>query len=337
MILLTGGAGFIGTHTCVELIEAGFEILVFDNFSNSSEVSLKRVEKITGRSSRYVQGDVRSRTDLISVFSSFSISAVIHLAGLKSVGESVGCPLRYFENNLSGTLLLCEVMTTYGCKKLVFSSSATVYGDSKKVPIFEHYPLSVTSPYGRSKLMVEGVLSDLYQSDKSWSLVILRYFNPIGAHVSGLIGEDPSGVPNNLMPYITQVAVAKRDKLKIFGDDYPTPDGTGVRDYIHVVDLAKGHVQALQSMLSPSLLICNLGTGIGYSVKDVISAFEKASGINIPYQIVERRPGDVAQCYADVSKAKAFLAWEAKYDIDRMCEDSWRWQRMNPNGYRDEA
>lgn len=337
MILLTGGAGFIGAHACVELIEAGFEVLVFDNFSNSSEIALKRIEKITGRSILYMKGDVRSRVDLISVFSRYSISAVLHFAGLKSVAESIESPLSYFENNLYGTLLLCEVMATYGCKKLVFSSSATVYGDPEQVPIFEHYPLSATNPYGRSKLMVEEILSDLYNSDKSWSIVILRYFNPIGAHASGLIGEDPSGDPNNLMPFITQVAVAKRSKLKIYGDDYPTPDGTGVRDYIHVVDLAKGHVQALRSMLSPSLLICNLGTGIGYSVKDVVNAFEKASGVSIPYQIVERRSGDVAQCYADVSKAKTFLAWEAKFDIERMCEDSWRWQRMNPNGYRDEV
>lgn len=335
MILLTGGAGYIGTHTCVELIEAGFDVVVFDNLSNSYEVALKRVENLTGKAVSFVKGDICSREDLMSVFTKYSITAVIHFAGLKSVGESVESPLNYFDNNVYGTLVLCGVMTLFNCKKLVFSSSATVYGNPEIVPISEGHPLSVTNPYGRSKLMIEGILDDLFQSDNNWSITILRYFNPIGAHLSGQIGEDPKGHPANLMPFITQVAVGLRSKLKVFGGDYLTPDGTGVRDYIHVVDLAKGHVKALKFMSSSSFLTCNLGTGIGYSVKDVIKTFEKVSGISIPFEIVERRLGDVPQCYADVSKAKLILEWETKFDLNRMCEDSWRWQKLNPNGYND--
>lgn len=336
MILVTGGAGYIGSHTCVELIGAGYDVLVFDNFSNSSDVSLKRIEQITGKRVTYVNGDVRSRKQLREVFDNYEISAVLHFAGLKSVGESVAFPLMYFDNNVSGTISLCEVMSEYGCKQLVFSSSATVYGQPESVPIREDFALSTTNPYGYSKLVVEEMLRALRVSDSSWSITMLRYFNPVGAHPSGLIGEDPNGIPNNLMPFISQVAVGKRDVVNVFGGDYPTRDGTGVRDYIHVVDLAKGHVKALMTMNQnqPGELVVNLGTGNGYSVLEMIHAFEKASKRAVPYKVVDRRPGDVAECYSDPSLALERLGWKAELSIDDMCEDAWRWQSLNPSGYQ---
>ncbi len=333
-ILVTGGAGYIGSHTCVLLLEAGYDVIVFDNFSNASKESIVRVEEITGRSVNLVEGDIRNRSDLESVFSTQSIDAVIHFAGLKAVGESVKQPLRYYENNVGGTVTLCEVMAEYGCKRIVFSSSATVYGDPHTTPIKEDFPLSATNPYGRSKLFVEEILRDLYVSDNAWKIVLLRYFNPVGAHISGRIGEDPNGIPNNLMPFISQTAVGKREKLSVFGNDYDTHDGTGVRDYIHVVDLAYGHLKALEKIGDISdVLTVNLGTGKGYSVLDMVKAFEKASGRKVPYEIAPRRSGDIATCYADPSYAKEILGWEAKKGIDEMCEDAWRWQRMNPDGY----
>lgn len=334
MILVTGGAGYIGSHTCVELINAGYDVLVFDNFSNSSDVSLKRIEQITGKRVTYVKGDVRSKKQLHEVFDNYEISAVLHFAGLKSVGESVAFPLMYFDNNVSGTVSLCEVMSEYGCKQLVFSSSATVYGQPESVPIREDFALSATNPYGYSKLVVEEILRALRVSDSGWSITMLRYFNPVGAHPSGLIGEDPNGIPNNLMPFISQVAVEKRDVVNVFGGDYPTRDGTGVRDYIHVVDLAKGHVKALMAMNQPGELVVNLGTGNGYSVLEMIHAFEKASKRAVPYKIVDRRPGDVAECYSDPSLAFERLGWKAELSIDDMCEDAWRWQSLNPCGYQ---
>lgn len=332
-ILVTGGAGYIGSHTCVELLEAGHRVVVLDNLSNSSPESLRRVQQITGKSPEFVKGDIRSLTDLQDVFTRFKISAVVHFAGLKAVGESVSMPLHYYQNNVAGTLNLLQVMDAHGCRRLVFSSSATVYGDPASVPIVEDFPLSATNPYGRSKLIIEDMLRDLYRADERWSLALLRYFNPVGAHLSGLIGEDPSGIPNNLMPYITQVAVGQRECLQVFGGDYPTPDGTGVRDYIHVVDLAKGHIKALQALDQPRLLTVNLGTGQGYSVLEMAAALAKASGRKVPYQIVARRPGDVAQCYADPALALELLGWRAELDLARMCEDSWRWQSQNPQGY----
>lgn len=332
-ILVTGGAGYIGSHTCVELLEAGHRVVVLDNLSNSSPESLRRVQQITGKSPEFVKGDIRSLTDLQDVFTRFKISAVVHFAGLKAVGESVSMPLHYYQNNVAGTLNLLQVMDAHGCRRLVFSSSATVYGDPASVPIREDFPLSATNPYGRSKLIIEDMLRDLYRADERWSLALLRYFNPVGAHLSGLIGEDPSGIPNNLMPYITQVAVGLRECLQVFGGDYPTPDGTGVRDYIHVVDLAKGHIKALQALDQPRLLTVNLGTGQGYSVLEMAAALAKASGRKVPYQIVARRPGDVAQCYADPALALELLGWRAELDLARMCEDSWRWQSQNPQGY----
>lgn len=332
-ILVTGGAGYIGSHTCVELLEAGYQVLVLDNLSNSSPESLRRVQQITGKSPEFVEGDIRSQADLQDVFARFKISAVVHFAGLKAVGESVSMPLHYYQNNVAGTLNLLQVMEAHDCRRLVFSSSATVYGDPASVPIVEDFPLSATNPYGRSKLIIEDMLRDLYRADKRWSLALLRYFNPVGAHVSGLIGEDPRGIPNNLMPYITQVAVGQRECLQVFGGDYPTPDGTGVRDYIHVVDLAKGHIKALQALDAPRLLTVNLGTGQGYSVLEMAAALAKASGREIPHQIVARRPGDVAQCYADPALALELLGWRAELDLTRMCEDSWRWQSQNPQGY----
>lgn len=332
-ILVTGGAGYIGSHTCVELLEAGHRVVVLDNLSNSSSESLRRVQQITGKSPEFVKGDIRSLTDLQDVFTRFKISAVVHFAGLKAVGESVSMPLHYYQNNVAGTLNLLQVMDAHGCRRLVFSSSATVYGDPASVPIVEDFPLSATNPYGRSKLIIEDMLRDLYRADERWSLALLRYFNPVGAHLSGLIGEDPSGIPNNLMPYITQVAVGQRECLQVFGGDYPTPDGTGVRDYIHVVDLAKGHIKALQALDQPRLLTVNLGTGQGYSVLEMAAALAKASGRKVPYQIVARRPGDVAQCYADPALALELLGWRAELDLARMCEDSWRWQSQNPQGY----
>ncbi|WP_020062969.1 UDP-glucose 4-epimerase GalE [Bacillus sp. 123MFChir2] len=333
-ILITGGAGYIGTHTCVELLNAGYEIIVVDNFSNSKPEALNRVRKITGKDFRFYQVGLQDKDELDQIFSENLIDAVIHFAGLKSVGESVSLPLWYYENNVTGTLRLCEVMKKYGVKKLVFSSSATVYGMPEYVPISEACLLGATNPYGRTKQMIEEILRDLYVSDHDWSVALLRYFNPIGAHKSGEIGEDPSGIPNNLIPYITQVAVGKLKELKVFGNDYPTQDGTGVRDYIHVVDLAIGHLRALEKILGfNGVEIYNLGTGRGYSVLEIITAFEKILGKRIPYRIVDRRPGDVAVSYADVTKANLELGWVAKRGIEEMCEDSWRWQSSNPNGY----
>ena len=326
-ILITGGAGYIGSHTCVELLAAGYNLVVIDNFSNSKPDVLRRVEQISGRTLTFEEVDIRDRGALRDVFRHHAIDAVIHFAGLKAVGESVSQPLRYYDNNISGSVALFEVMAESGVKTLVFSSSATVYGDPDSVPIREDFPLSATNPYGRSKLMLEEILRDLSRSDETWHIALLRYFNPVGAHESGIIGEDPNGLPNNLMPYITQVAVGKLPELSVFGNDYPTPDGTGVRDYIHVVDLARGHLAALQAIDGKSgVTTVNLGTGQGYSVLDVVSAFEKASGHPVPYRIVDRRPGDVAQCYADPALAHELLGWKAEKDLDAMCRDSWRWQ-----------
>jgi len=334
MILVTGGAGYIGSHTCVELIAAGFEPVVFDNLSNASLMSLQRLAAITGRAVPFVRGDIRSHEALADAFSNYPIEAVIHFAGLKAVGESVAEPLLYYDNNVAGTVCLLKTMRKFGSKTLVFSSSATVYGDPHATPIREDFPLSATNPYGRTKLMIEEMLGDLHTADPAWRIALLRYFNPVGAHESGLIGEDPRGTPNNLMPYISQVAVGKRTKLRVFGGDYDTPDGTGVRDYIHVVDLARGHLKALEYLdRQPRLLTVNLGTGRGYSVLEMIGAFENASGRKVPFEIVERRPGDVAKCYADPSLAKSLLGWEAQFDLGKMCSDSWRWQSMNPDGY----
>lgn len=334
MVLVTGGAGYIGSHTCIELSEAGYDFVVYDNLSNASQEALRRVEEITGKEVPFVQGDIRDKEALQNVFEQYKIDSVIHFAGLKAVGESVQKPLEYYDNNVYGTIALCEVMQNNGCKNIIFSSSATVYGDPATTPIKEEFPLSATNPYGRSKLFIEEILRDLFVSDDSWKIVLLRYFNPVGAHKSGLIGEDPNGVPNNLMPFIAQTAVGKREYLNVFGNDYDTPDGTGVRDYIHVVDLAKGHVKALEKISDiHQVLTVNLGTGKGYSVLDMIKAFEKASGKEVPYKFAPRRPGDIATCYADPSYAKEVLNWEAKYNIDEMCEDSWSWQSMNPNGY----
>lgn len=333
-VLVTGGAGYIGSHTCVLLIEAGYEIVVFDNFSNASIESIKRVEKITNQKIEVVEGDIRNREDLHQIFNTHKIDAVIHFAGLKAVGESVAQPLKYYDNNIHGTAVLCEVMAKHGCKSIVFSSSATVYGDPHTTPIKENFPLSATNPYGRTKLFIEEMLRDISISDREWKIVLLRYFNPVGAHSSGTIGEDPNGIPNNLMPFITQTAVGKRSCLSVFGDDYDTHDGTGVRDYIHVVDLADGHVKALEKMKDlTEVMTVNLGTGNGYSVLDMVKAFEEASGKEVPYCIAPRRSGDIAKCYADPSYAKEILGWEAKKGIDEMCEDSWRWQSMNPDGY----
>jgi len=333
-ILITGGAGYIGSHTCIELIKAGYKVVVVDNLSNSSLESLKRVEKLTGSDIPFHQVDVRDKTSLIEVFQQHSIDGVIHFAGLKAVGESVEKPIEYYDTNVGGTFILSAVMREFNCKTFVFSSSATVYGDPHTVPIKEDFPLSVTNPYGRSKLMIEEFLQDVFVADDSWHIALLRYFNPVGAHKSGLIGEDPNDIPNNLIPYISQVAVGKLEKLSIFGGDYDTPDGTGVRDYIHVVDLAKGHVKALQALENkPQVLTVNLGTGNGYSVLDMVKAFEKASGKDVPYQIVDRRPGDIATCYADPAYAAERLGWRAECELDEMCEDTWRWQSQNPDGY----
>ena len=333
-VLVTGGAGYIGSHTVILLIEAGHDVVVFDNFSNASKKSIARVEKITGRSIETIEGDVRSRSDLEAVFKNHTIDTVIHFAGLKAVGESVEQPLKYYDNNFHGTAVLCSVMAQHGCKSIVFSSSATVYGDPHTTPITEDFPTSATNPYGRTKLFVEEMLRDLYISDNEWKVVLLRYFNPVGAHISGTIGEDPHGIPNNLMPFIAQTAVGKRECLSVFGDDYETHDGTGVRDYIHVVDLADGHVKALEKMSEFSeVMTINLGTGEGYSVLDMVKAFEKASGKKIPYKIAPRRAGDIATCYADPSYAKEVLGWESTRSIEQMCQDVWRWQSNNPDGY----
>jgi len=333
-ILVTGGAGYIGSHTCIELIKAGYEVVVVDNLCNSSLESIKRVEKLADSNIPFHKVDVRDKVALTYVFGQHLIGGVIHFAGLKAVGESVEKPIKYYDTNVGGTFILAEVMREFNCKTFVFSSSATVYGDPHTVPIKEDFPLSVTNPYGRSKLMIEEFLQDVFVADDSWHIALLRYFNPIGAHKSGLIGEDPNDIPNNLIPYISQVAVGKLEKLSIFGGDYDTLDGTGVRDYIHVVDLAKGHVKALQALKSkPQVLIVNLGTGNGYSVLNMVKTFEKASGKDIPYQIVDRRPGDIAICYADPAYAAQKLGWKAVRELDEMCEDAWRWQLKNPDGY----
>lgn len=335
-ILVTGGAGYIGSHTCVELLNAGYEVVVVDNLSNSSEESLRRVEKLTGKAAKFYKADVLDKTALEEVFSKEKIDSVIHFAALKAVGESVAKPLEYYHNNITGTLILCDVMRNHGVKNIVFSSSATVYGDPAFVPITEDCPKGlITNPYGQTKSMMEQILTDLHVADPEWNVVLLRYFNPIGAHKSGIIGEDPKGIPNNLVPYIAQVAVGKLACLGVFGDDYDTPDGTGVRDYIHVVDLAIGHVKALKKIQEKAgVCIYNLGTGHGYSVLDVVKAYEKASNRNIKYEIKLRRAGDIAQCYADPAKAKNELGWVAERGIEEMCEDSWRWQSENPDGYR---
>lgn len=333
-VLVTGGAGYIGSHTCVELIKAGFEPVIIDNLSNSKEVVLDRIETIAGKRPVFMEGDIRDSAFLNSVFEKYTFAAVIHFAGLKAVGESVQKPFLYYENNVAGTLSLIKAMELAGLRNLIFSSSATVYGMPESVPIREDFPTSTQNPYGASKLMVEGMLTDLAKANSEWNIATLRYFNPIGAHESGLIGEDPKGIPNNLLPFISQVAVGKLACLSVFGDDYDTPDGTGVRDYIHVVDLARGHVCALEKVLAQSgHFVVNLGTGNGYSVLEMVKAFEVVSNKSISYKIVDRRPGDIATCYADPEFAKAFLGWQAEFDLARMCEDSWRWQSNNPNGF----
>jgi len=333
-ILVTGGAGYIGSHTVLLLLEAGHQVVVLDNLSNSSRESLNRVERLVGKSVAFVEGDIRDANCLDALFSDYDIAAVIHFAGLKAVGESVAMPLSYYDCNVTGSLRLLEAMERAGVHTMVFSSSATVYGDPATVPIREDFPLSSTNPYGATKLHIEDMLRDLYRSNEKWKLALLRYFNPVGAHESGQIGEDPAGIPNNLMPYIAQVAVGKREKLGVFGGDYPTPDGTGVRDYIHVMDLAQGHLAALEALdADAGLLTVNLGTGRGYSVLEMVTAFSQASGRPVPYEIVERRPGDVASCYADPAHANAVLGWEAQRGIEEMCEDHWRWQKQNPEGF----
>lgn len=336
-ILVTGGAGFIGSHTVVEIQNAGYDVVVVDNLSNASEKSLDRVSAITGKPVTFYKADILDREALEEIFEKEDITACIHFAGLKAVGESVAKPWEYYQNNIAGTLVLVDVMRKHGCKNIIFSSSATVYGDPAVIPITEECPKGVcTNPYGWTKSMLEQILSDMQKADPEWNVILLRYFNPIGAHKSGTIGENPNGIPNNLMPYITQVAVGKRPELGVFGNDYDTPDGTGVRDYIHVVDLAIGHLKALQKLeINPGLGIYNLGTGVGYSVLDVVKNFEAATGVKIPYAIKDRRPGDIATCYADATKAKEELGWEAQYGIKEMCEDSWRWQSTNPNGYEE--
>lgn len=332
-ILVTGGAGYIGSHTCVELLNSGKEIVVVDNFYNSKPEALARIKKITGKDFKFYEADLLDREALNRIFDENQIECVIHFAGLKAVGESVRIPLKYYHNNITGTLILCEVMAAHNVKKIVFSSSATVYGSPKTVPIKEDFELHTTNPYGSTKLMIEDILRDLYVSDHEWSIVLLRYFNPIGAHESGLIGEDPNGIPNNLLPYIAQVAVGKLSCLSVYGNDYPTPDGTGVRDYIHVVDLALGHLKAVEKAAKDTgVFTYNLGTGNGYSVLQVVEAFEKASGKKVPYKIVDRRPGDIAVCYADATKAKNELGWVATRGIDEMCRDSWNFTKNNPNG-----
>lgn len=336
-VLVTGGLGYIGSHTCVELMNAGQEIVVVDNLYNCKKSSYDRIKALTGKDFSFYECDIRNSEGLNEVFEKENITSVIHFAGLKAVGESVRKPLEYFDNNVTGTLVLLDVMRKHNCKKIVFSSSATVYGMNNVSPLTEDMEVGgVTNPYGRTKFMIECILKDLYVSDKSWSICLLRYFNPIGAHKSGTMGEDPNGIPNNLMPYITQVAIGKLDHLNVFGDDYDTPDGTGVRDYIHVVDLALGHIKAVEKVEGEDgLFIYNLGTGVGYSVLDVVKAFEKASGKKIPYVIGPRRDGDIATCYSDPSKALKELGWKAERGIEEMCEDSWRWQSQNPNGYPD--
>lgn len=342
-ILVTGGTGYIGTHTIVALVTAGYFPIIVDNLSNSKKAVLERLATITGQKIPFYQIDLRDRVKLNDVFKQNNIAAVIHFAGLKAVGESVSRPLGYYENNIESTLSLCSIMTENNVNNLIFSSSATVYGDPHKVPIKEDFPLQPTNPYGRTKLMIEQILQDIYAANPDWKIVLLRYFNPVGAHASGLIGEDPSGIPNNLMPYISQVAVGRRERLNIFGNDYPTPDGTGVRDYIHVMDLAEGHVAAVNKIAANAnegmaaaggtLLITNLGTGCGYSVLEMVNAFEQACGGTIPYTITGRRPGDIASCFADAKRAKELLDWQAKRTLSDMCKDAWKWQSQNPEGY----
>lgn len=336
-VLVTGGAGYIGSHTCVELLNAGKDVVIVDNFYNCKKSSLDRIRALVKKDFKFYECDIRDKKGLDEIFKKEKIDSVIHFAGLKAVGESVHKPLEYFDNNVNGTLVLLEVMRENGCKKIVFSSSATVYGMNNVSPLTEDMEVGgVTNPYGRTKYMIECILKDLYVSDDTWSICLLRYFNPIGAHKSGTMGEDPNGIPNNLMPYITQVAIGKREFLNVWGDDYDTPDGTGVRDYIHVVDLALGHIKAVEKVEGCNgLFIYNLGTGKGYSVLDVVKAFEKASSVEIPYRIGPRRDGDIATCYSDPSKAFKELGWKAERDIEEMCEDSWRWQKQNPNGYPD--
>ena len=335
-LLVTGGAGYIGSHTCVELLSSGAEVVIVDNLCNSSEESMRRVEKITGKSMKFYNVNILDEEKLSAVFDAEKPDAVIHFAALKAVGESVAKPLAYYTNNITGTLTLARVMDAHDVRTIVFSSSATVYGDPATVPIRENFPLSATNPYGQTKLMNEQILRDLYVADKRWKIALLRYFNPVGAHKSGLIGEDPAGIPNNLTPYITQVAMGKRECLSVFGNDYDTPDGTGVRDYIHVVDLAKGHIAAVNKLatMDGGVLTVNLGTGRGYSVLEMVKMFEEVSGRKINYKITARRPGDIATCYADPSLAAELLGWKAERGLREMCEDSWRWQSQNPNGYR---
>lgn len=333
-ILVTGGAGYIGSHTTLELLNEGYEVIVVDNLSNSNEKALKRIQKLAGKELTFYEVDLLDRVSMVNIFAEHPIDAVVHFAGYKAVGESVEKPLAYYENNVTGSIHLFEIMREYGVTDIVFSSSCTVYGDPDRVPITEDFPLSATNPYGRTKLFIEEILRDLYTADATWNIALLRYFNPVGAHDSGEIGEDPNDIPNNLMPYITQVAVGKLDKLSVFGDDYPTRDGTGVRDYIHVVDLAVGHLKALDKLRSdPGVVTYNLGTGHGYSVLEVVKAFEEASGREIPYEITDRRPGDIAETYADPSKAEKELNWTAQRDIYDMCRDAWNWQSKNPDGY----
>lgn len=335
-ILVTGGAGFIGSHACVCLLEAGYDVVVIDNLSNSSDKSLERVEEITNKKVKFYKGDIADTELMDKIFTENDIYAVMHFAGLKAVGESTQKPLEYYKNNISGSLLMCEVMRKHNVKNLIFSSSATVYGEPKEIPITENCPKGTcTNPYGWTKSMLEQIFMDIQKADNEWNVILLRYFNPIGAHKSGKIGEDPNGIPNNLMPYITKVATGELPKLNVFGNDYNTKDGTGVRDYIHVVDLARGHVNALEKIKeNPGVKIYNLGTGTGYSVLDVVKNFEKANNLTIPYEIAPRRPGDIDECYADPTKAKDELGWEAEYGIEQMCADSWNWQKNNPNGYK---
>lgn len=335
-VLVAGGAGYIGSHTAIELLESGYEVVIVDNLSNSNSIVVDRIKELSKKPVKFYNIDIRNKNEMHIVFKENNIESIIHFAALKAVGESVEKPIEYYSNNLISTLNLFELMREYGVKKFVFSSSATVYGDPHTCPILENFPLSVTNPYGRTKLMIEQMLVDISKADESLDIALLRYFNPVGAHKSGRIGEEPNGVPSNLMPYITKIAVGKLKELSVYGNDYPTHDGTGVRDYIHVLDLAAGHVKALQKLEEhPGLVTYNLGTGKGYSVLDLVKAFSKASGKEIPYKIVGRRAGDVAMCYADSSKAEKELGWKAKYELEEMCQDSWRWQSMNPNGYEE--
>lgn len=337
-VLVTGGTGFIGSHTCIALVQAGYEVVIVDNYYNSSPKSLARMEELCGKTLKFYECDIRDKDALTRVFQENKIDAVIHFAGLKAVGESCHKPIEYYDNNIGGTLVLCDVMRNNGCKNIVFSSSATVYGMHNISPLQETMQTGgTTNPYGTTKYMIEIILEDIFKADNAWNVTLLRYFNPIGAHKSGRIGENPNGIPNNLMPYITQVAIGKLQELSVYGDDYDTPDGTGVRDYIHVLDLADGHVKALDNILAGSkgVQIFNLGTGIGYSVLDIVKSFEKVNNVKIPYKIVGRREGDIATCYSDPTKARQELHWEAKHSLDEMCADSWRWQKQNPNGFED--